>query len=133
MITDSIQGAIEEGKYACGIFLDFSKAFDTVYHSLLMNKLINYGIRGIASQWFTSYLLNRRQFVSIGNANSDSRVITHGVPQGSVLGPLLFLLYINDFYRCSNIFADDINLFCSHSNLYTLKAKINENLYNVSN
>ena len=138
MITDRIQRAIKEGKYSCGIFLDFSKAFDTVDHSILIKKLIHYGIRGIAIQWFTSYLSNRRQFVSIGKVNSDCQVITHGVPQDSVLGPLLFLLYINDFYRCSgifdfHIFADDTNLFFSHNNLFTLEAKINENLYNVSN
>ena len=71
--------------------------------------------------------------MSIGNANSDSQATTNGVPQSSVLGPLLFLLYINDFYRCSgifdfHIFADDTNLFFSHSNVFTLEAKINENL-----
>ena len=118
LITDKIQRAIEEGQYSCGIFLDFSKAFDTVNHSILIRKLHHYGIRGIANDWFTSYLSNRRQFVSIGSTKSDTLTISHGVPQGSVLGPLLFLLYINDFHKCCNlfdfhIFADDTNLFYS--------------------
>ena len=70
IITDRIQRAIEEGQYSCGIFLDFSKAFDTVNHSILLKKLSHYGIRGIANEWFASYLSNRRQSVSIGNINS---------------------------------------------------------------
>ena len=92
LITDQIRNAIEDGLYSCGIFLDFSKAFDTVNHSILTNKLEHYGIRGIANKWFVSYLSNRRQHVSIGNTKSDDVIVTNGVPQGSVLGPLLFLL-----------------------------------------
>ena len=83
--------------FSCGIFLDLRKAFDTVDHSILLAKLYSYGIRGMAYDWFVSYLSNRSQFVSIGNTKSISKLTTCGVPQGSVLGPLLFLLYINNF------------------------------------
>ena len=136
LITDKIQRAIEDGLFSCGIFLDFSKAFDTVDHSLLLKKLTHYGIRGIANDWFASYLSNRRQHVTIGVLNQMT-LITHGVPQGSVLGPLLFLLYINDFSKCSNvfdfyIFADDTILFYSNSNLAELESIVNYNLRMVS-
>ena len=137
LITDKIQRAIEDGLFSCSIFLDFSKAFDTVDHSILLQKLSHYGVRGIANDWFSSYLNNRRQYVSIGSIKSDDTLITHGVPQGSVLGPLLFLLYINDFSKCSNvfdfhIFADDTNLFYSSSNLVELESIVNYNLRYVS-
>ena len=138
LIADKIQKAIEDGLFSCGIFLDFSKIFDTVDHSILIRKLSHYGIRGIANDWFTSYLLNRRQHVSIGSTESDDIVIAHGVLQGSVLGPLLFLFYINDFRNCSqlfdfHIFADDTNLFYSNRSLTELEDDVNNNLKFVSN
>jgi retron-type reverse transcriptase len=135
-ITDNIQQAIEKGWYSCGIFLDFSKAFDTVNHDILLNKLDHYGIRGLAYDWFSSYLSNRCQFVSIRHIKSDETPIKYGVPQGSVLGPLLFLLYIHDFHNCSdifkfNIFADDTNLFHTNANLVNLEITINRNLEKI--
>ena len=91
-ITDKIQKAIDQGYYSCGIFLDLSKAFDTVNHQILLDKLEYYGIRGLAKQWFESYLMNRMQFVSLGSCKSDMLNISCGVPQGSVLGPILFFV-----------------------------------------
>ena len=137
LIVDKIQKAIERKEFSCGIFLDLCKAFDTVDHKILLKKLEYYGVRGIANDWFCSYLSNRKQFVSIGNYISEMCSITCGVPQGSVLGPLLFLLYINDFSSSAegiefHLFADDSNLFYSHRNLHSLEEKLNHELNNIN-
>ena len=121
-MTQEIKDTIEKGKIAIGVFVDFQKAFDTVNHQILLRKLHHYGIRGSANDWFKSYLTKRRQCVSINGTTSESLYTKHGVPQGSVLGPLLFLIYINDLHNCikhSTVrhFADDTNL------LYSIKKK----------
>ena len=95
-LTGRIKESIDNGKYGCGLFIDLRKAFDTVNHEILLLKLEHYGIRGITVDWFKSYLSNRKQFVYINGISSSLEDISCGVPQGSVLGPLLFLLYIND-------------------------------------
>ena len=79
-----------------GLYLDLQKAFDTVNHSVLLNKLENYGIRGIVLNWFKSYLNNRKQYASLLTYMSDLESVKYGVPHGSVLGPLLFLIYVHD-------------------------------------
>ena len=88
-LTEAIHKALDEGNFACGIFLDLQKAFDTVDHTILVNKLHHYGIRGIPNDWFSSYLCDRKQLVSLNGHESNYESITCGVPQGSV-GTLLF-------------------------------------------
>ena len=117
-LVDKISNALDKGEFVLGLFLDFSKAFDTVNHEILFTKLEYYGIRGIALDWFKSYLSGRKQFVEYNNVYSSNASISCGVPQGSILGPLLFLLYINDLAYASQkifslLFADDSNLFFS--------------------
>ena len=98
--------------------MDFSKAFHAINHQILVRKLYKYGTRGTQLAWFSDYLVNRYQYVTIGNVESDLLRMTCGIPQGSMLGPLL-LHYINDMPNCSNklsfrIFADDTNVFYSN-------------------
>ena len=137
LLTNKIQRSIDNGTNSCGIFLDLCNAFDTVDHRIILDKLKYYGLRGVANHWFASYLSNRRQFVSLFGTNSDYQTVTCGVPQGSVLGPLLFLLYINDMPKCSNIlefhlFADDTNLFLNSPNILNLETNLNVELEKVS-
>ena len=101
-ITEKIRASLDDNKVSCGIFIDLQKAFDTVNHNILLKKLDHYGFRGIINNWFRSYLTERKQKVSINGFVSQTKTLKHGVPQGSVLGPILFLLYINDLHNASN-------------------------------
>ena len=110
---------------SCGVFIDLKRAFDTIDHDILLDKLNYYGFRGLLNDWFSSCLKNRTQTTQEGHHISDKAVIGCGVPQGSILGPLLFLLYVNDIHRCSNKFrfyllADDTNILYADKNLKDL-------------
>ena len=114
-LTESIKQSIDNGKFGCGIFIDLQKAFDTVNHKILLGKLEHYGIRGTTLNWFHSYLTGRQQYVIVNGHISDSLTINCGIPQGSVLGPLLFPIYMNDLPNVSKVlrfylFADDTSI-----------------------
>ena len=124
-IIDQISQGMDNQNFSIGIFLDLSKAFDTIYHSLLFKTLEIYVFWGNELHWISGYLSDRSQCVSIGGLLSKKEAIFCGVPQGSVLGPLLFTLYINDLVNVSTIlklimFADDTNVFASHKMLINL-------------
>ena len=120
-ITEKIRSALDQNTFACGVFIDLQKAFDTVNHDILLHKLDHYGIRGLPKTWLQSFLSGRSQYTSIIDKSSNKLPNTHGVPQGSVLGPLLFILYINDLNKAIinsyvHHFADDTNLlYCNKS------------------
>ena len=137
-LTEDIRNSLDNGFISCGVFIDLRKAFDTVDHDILIKKLRHYGVRGIALDWFKSYLNNRRQFVTINGISSNELSMNYGVPQGSVLGPLLFLIYINDLniaiqHSTVRHFADDTNLLFHNKNPKQLTKHMRIDLKNLCN
>ena len=132
-LTNELNINIDNGFVNIGVFLDFRKAFDTVDHKLLLEKLNTAGIRGIVNKWFESYLTDRQQYVQLGEKVSQKQIITRGVPQGSILGPLLFLIYVNDINKAVShgslrLFADDTNIFYKGKDSRLLLEHIQEDL-----
>ena len=131
-MTEEIRSSLDNRRYGCGIFLDLQKAFDTVNHDILLAKLEYYGITGNVLNWFKSYLSERSKFVSINGSNSILMRTTCGVPQGSILGPLLFLSYVNDLAVSKKfkfyLLADDTNIYCDCDTLVNLAKMVNKEL-----
>uniref|UniRef100_A0A8C5NFT0 Reverse transcriptase domain-containing protein n=1 Tax=Gouania willdenowi TaxID=441366 RepID=A0A8C5NFT0_GOUWI len=135
-ITENIREALEKKLFVFGIFLDLKKAFDTINHDILEEKLQNYGIKRNALKWIKSYMTNRRQYVDFEEHTSKCQTIQCGVPQGSILGPKLFILYINDIFKVTNclkltLFADDTTILCSGKDINTLIESTNEELLKI--
>ena len=136
-LIEKLTNYLDNKRITVGIFIDLKKAFDTIDHELLLRKLERYGVRGIEHNWLKSYMNNRKQYVSFDNVNSSLLDITCGVPQGSILGPILFILYINDLCNVSEflkfvLFAEDTNLFASGDNIVSLCNEINKELYKIN-
>ena len=132
-LTEEIRKYLDSGKFSCGVFIDLRKAFDTVNHEILLRKLELYGIRGITNKWFRSYLTKRFQYVSYNGKKSTLKELLFGVPQGSVLGPLLFIIYMNDLHNAilfseTTLFADDTCLLCSEPSLKSIEKHLNIDL-----
>ena len=135
-VEDFILKNMDEGKVTGAIFLDLKKAFDTVNHILLLNKLKKFGIRDIELNWFKSYLNNRMQSVKVGSTLSDLKPINIGIPQGSILGPLLFIIFVNDLpdsVICKTVmYADDTSLLISSSDPFCLQNSLNLNMCKIA-
>jgi hypothetical protein len=137
LLVDKITEANECGKLSLAIFVDLKKAFDTLDHNLLISKLEHYGIRGLPLSLIKDYLTNRSQCVSYNGVISTDLPIITGVPQGSILGPLLFILYINDIVNVSTLFqiflfADDTTLLKSDKDLPQLIGYVNKELVKLN-
>ena len=137
-LVDRVTKSLERGNITISLFIDLKKAFDTVHHQILLRKLYAYGIRGILLKWFESYLTNRYQYVIYDGVKSETRPIECGVPQGSILGPLLFIISMNDICNVSDLmfaimYADDTCFLMNGTDLHKLIKQLNIELVSFCN
>jgi hypothetical protein len=135
-ITNSLYDAFDEGKYAIGVFLDLAKAFDSLDRSKLLVKLDHYGVSNSELSWFKSYFTARKQYVYFDGMKSTLLPVNYGVPQGSIIGPILFIIFMNDIVYSSNqmkfiMCADDTNIFHSSLSLSVHARVVNDELLSV--
>ena len=136
--TDSVRRAMDNGQFTGSVFIDLRKAFGMVDHSCLLEKLKTMGVHSQEHVWFTDYLFSRHQTIVYENCKSESFPVFCGVPQGSILGPLLFLVYINSLHKClenSNVllYADDAVIYTSHKGKRTLELMLTQDMNNIAN
>ena len=136
-ITDSWFSNVDKHRINISVFLDLKKAFDTVDHGILLAKLTKYGVAGTSLRWFTSYLTSRKQYCVLNGHKSSLKTVHCGIPQGSCLGPLLFILYVNDFEQClkkctPNMYADDTSVTCSGEDIYDLCNDLKAEIENIT-
>ena len=137
ILIDDVRTSMDQGQLTGSVFMDLRKTFDTVSHGRLLNNLPAYGIKDVAMKWFTSYLFARAQVVNFQGTLSDRKTVTHGVPQGSIFGPLLFALLINDLHtevtECKILlYADDTVVYFSHKNVSHLETILNKEVNKVA-
>ena len=138
IFTDEIRRGMDNRKLTGAAFIDLSKAFDTVDHGCILSKLECYGIVDRELSWFESYLFDRKQYVVVNNGKSERNTVLCGVPQGSVLGPLLFIILMNDINslmeKCKILlYADDTVIYSSHTDIHTIESNLNNDLGNLAN